>query len=401
MIARSIVLPIVLRRVAWALFLVAGSLAFGACSPGTNGTGDLLDAGALPDQSRFMTAPHAPFPQITDNGGPRLANPQIVLATYPGYAYSDHVESLGRWLATSSWLTTVGSEYGVGAGAFVSHVLLPDTAPPTITDAQVQSLLVRRIGDHTLPAPPSMTNDYVYFLYLPASTSLVDYFGMSSCNVFRGYHRSVENASLRFAYAVIFDCPPFLGVPEVPAIEYTTSHELIEAATNAYGDEPAMFLTDATEPASYTGGEVGDLCIGEAIEDSGYLLTRVWSNAAAAAGKAPCVPSEASAAYFNVSPSPNEVLELPAGGSQQVTITGWSTAPLSDWNISPVALGGSFTAGATLADMTINNGRSTTLTITVPAQTPSGTFSLILLSSLPVGGAPGDGHGWPIAVITQ
>jgi hypothetical protein len=118
------------------------------------------------------------------------------------------------------------------------------------------------------------------------------------------------------------------------------------------------------------------------VVEDGYSLPPVWSNAAVRAGSWPCLPAQAGA-YFNVSVSPDVTQAIAAGASITIPVTGWSTASMPAWTVTATTTGNGFTPTATLATSasSMNNGEATTLTITVPAGTPSGSLGAVRLHS--------------------
>src|SRR5262249_4656990 len=112
------------------------------------------------------------------------------------------------------------------------------------------------------------------------------------------------------SYAVLPRCSTGGGgLSQLAQLTVSTSHELIEAATDPQPDtEPAYQLTDTNHIgwAVVFGSEVGDMC--ELDSNAAYLPTgfpwivqRSWSNRAAAMGANPCVPAS-SDAYFYAAP---------------------------------------------------------------------------------------------------
>src|SRR5581483_7654270 len=135
-------------------------------------------------------------------------------------------------------------------------------------------------------------------------------------------------------------------------------------------------------------------------------LWSVWSNAAAAAGGSPCIPFPGSATYFNVSPSNPNVdwhvwnaapLVVPAGGSVQVTLTGWSKPVYGgSWTLfTQTPSDNPYALGASLNTTTMTQNGTATLTLTVPSGAVSGQIAYATVGSVHFG-APGNGSGlWP------
>ena len=176
------------------------------------------------------------------------------------------------------------------------------------------------------------------------------------------------------------------GLTAAGQLQITASHEFIEAATDPYpATSPGVVLSNAnTDPWGQVGGEVGDLCAyAPAVAQGDYLFTSVFSDRSAAAGDTPCTPFDG--AYYSVSATPGTMQVVRAGQSVTFTITGWSTRSTPPWNLyadafPPLYLT-PFTPEITLARDTIANGQTTTLTVTVPAGTPSQSGTLVYVGS--------------------
>jgi hypothetical protein len=294
-------------------------------------------------------------------------------------------------------MTAVGAEYGVNHGTY-SAKHLTETAPGTITDTQIVSLINARITDGTLPTPPSSGSNYVYMVFFPRTTTVNGGTGlgvMCGQSGALGYHAEGKHGTVSFAYAVIPDCTGKLG-----DITSTASHELIEAATDPYNaPRDGYFYDPSATDSPWTGAygdEVADLCeYGDDVFDGPWEVQRSWSMVEAAAGRSPCVPAPAGEVFTDVSPSPNAVVQVPAGGSATFTLTGWSSAPTAPWTIAAYdADYTDFSATASLSSDTIGNGGTVTLTLTAPASATSGQYGAVFVYS-------GQSNFWPVAIQVQ
>ena len=375
---------------------------------------DAAKSEAAADGSSFVTAPHE-LPSIPDMGGPVLSHATLVTVTFADDSERSFVEGLGAYLVTSPWLSVVGPEYGVGLGSSV-NVELTTVAPATITDSEIQGLVESLVGAGTAPepeagvvareilpitdggpfdaaldawdgggeaGPPVDMPEAVYMLYFPPTTT-VTLLGQPICDVSGGgyhYQTSLSSSGRAFAYAVITGCPGASKAELVQAI----SHELIEAATDPSAGDLAYAITDPSSPWSFIGGEVGDLCsfLAPQWTEGGYDgIQRVYSNASAADGRDPCLPS--SSPYYGTSLSPSAAQKVAPGGTATVAVSGWSTAPVPDWGLSAalyIASPPSFAPTFELSAATLNNGGSAILTISVPAGSSSGSTALGLVYS--------------------
>ena len=354
----------------------------------------------------FTPATHGTLPQLPNQGGPRLAHPQIVTVTFAGDPRRASFEAWAQWIATSLWLASVGAEYGVGLGAVAGAVQRPDAAPATWTSGDIEAYLGRGITDGTIPRPSGGLGDALYLVYLPSTTTatatFVDGITGVSCTDWLAFHGEAHASGLDFSYAVMADCGSASdALTPLEHIEQAASHELIEAATDAFPvTRPAWQLAvdhdDAWFSAFRFEVENGDLCEVPSLtwREAGFVAQRVYSNAAARAGSDPCVPADGSAPYFNTSASPATVLRLAPGASATLDLRGWSTAPTDDWQLTTRVVG-SVHPVLVFGARTLNNGATTTLRLTLPTGATSGVTTTVWLYSRH---AAGDYHAWPIVV---
>jgi hypothetical protein len=324
------------------------------------------------------------LPVLSDIGGPKLANVQVVSIFFSDDLEADGLATYTQTLIGSQWLVAVGGEYGVGAGSYVGTVHRTDPAPAAINDGEIVDLLFKGLADASLPQPAGGTAEALYMLHVPAQTQVT--LGTArSCVDFGGYHSSARRNGVELAYAVIAACGD-RSRSTFNQREIVTSHELIEAATDPFpANHPGIQLRDPTSPWLALGEEVGDLCqrgdnseIGSAA--AGVLAQRSWSNTAAVNERDPCVPALSDVPYFNVVTDAKTLLRIAPGKHQTVQITGWASAKTTDWGIraSP-SMPGEVTL-AVGADR-ISEGATTSLDITVPATAAVGTTLLMFVVS--------------------
>lgn len=359
--------------------------------PGDSGGPGDAAKDAAPDTG-WVEAPHS-LPIVTPNGGPVLSTPLLVTITYADDTNRAFEEALGAFMPTSTWLTTNGKEYGVGAGTS-ANVELPDDAPATIDDTGIQSLIASLITAGSAPDPLADAgadagpySQAVYVYYVPPTTN-VTYGSSTLCQISSGGYHFESSAQVNghtFAYAVVSPCPNGLPVAAPENLVWAASHEFIEACTDPYPlTAPGYVMLDPNQPWADIGGEVGDLCtfvFPQAAEGPYTALQRVYSNAAAKAGADPCRPSPGTA--FGADVEPQAFVSLAAGQSTTFQVTGWSTAPMAPWSVSayPYAVQGSASPTAVLGTTTLQNGETTTLTVTMPAGTAPGTVVDVYVTS--------------------
>jgi hypothetical protein len=395
-----------------ALALIAGCSGSDNTLPNGGDASASPDGGAPPDLFKPDQAqpppPHPMLPAADQHNGTILAAVNLVTITYNKqldgnpWPYQSWVERLGDWIVTSDWFKAVGNEYGVGPGTHLMKVRLDTMPPMMITDQGLEQLMITLIKAGTLPPPKG---DILYMIYMPPNVLVTNGIG-ASCTEFAGYHHAGFYGNARFTYAIVDDCT--FGDPD--ELTNTASHELIEACTDPYEDDPGYFL-DKSLPDPWGieyGQELGDLCEDQpTVRDSGFGLTRSWSNAAATAGQDPCVPDQ-DPNYVNVRVDPATAPSIAAGASYTFTIYGWSASGKAPpWDIRVAATssnsligggGGSFTLTELkpqLHGTTIYDNASVTLTITVPSTANSGDSGGFVIQS----GALH--HSWPIAFTVQ
>jgi hypothetical protein len=364
----------------------------------------------------FPTAPHTAYPQVPNLGGPVLAHPQLITVTFANDTRAPMLEAFAQWIVGSSWLATVGPDYGIGTGAVTGVAHRPETPPDMMASADIEAYLAAGVMDGSIPQPaaPATLADALYIVYYPSTTAItatfVDGIIKHSCSDFGGYHGEVRVNGLSFAYAAIPTCAGVIpGLTDLETTETIVSHEFIEAATDAAPiSAPAYQLRPDPTDAWYTAFEfeveVGDLCEVPSlfVREAGFVAQRIWSNTAVAAGGEPCLPVDPTLPAFGVTATPGDTQHIAPGASLDITLTGWSTGAVADWKLAaqffsnPGITGKR--VGASLGAMTLGNGGMATVHITVPAGAASGNQAgLIIISSH----TPDDGTIWPIAIDVQ
>ncbi len=369
------------------------------------GSNDAAPADAMPDA--FGVAAHTAYPQLPDLGGPRLAHPQIVTVTFANDPRAATFEAFASWIVTSDWLAAVGAEYGVGPGAVAGVAHRPETPMPMITSAEIEAYLAAGVMDGSIPRPANLA-DALYIVYYPSTTQITTTFvnGIvkKSCSSFGGYHGEVHANGQNFAYSAIPDCGGSItGLTAIETIEMIVSHEVIEASTDAAPiSAPAYQLRPDPTDAWYTAFEFevedGDLCEAPErfVREATFVAQRSWSNAAAAAGKEPCVPADPTSPAFGATVSPIGTQHAAAGATVDFAVTGWSSGPVADWRLTTQAR--SLLIHVKLDKASLNNGDTTMLHVTVPANAVSGsTVPIFLIASH----TAVDATMWPIAIVVD
>jgi hypothetical protein len=285
---------------------------------------------ATPETSTPWAGPaaHPAMPNVVDYGGPVLSSPVVQPVVFAGDAMQNDIAAFTSDLVHSTYWTAVSHEYGVGAIRGLPVAVANETAPSSLTDAQVQSWIAAKITSGLLPAPDGNT---VYAVFYPSGTTITRRIG-TSCTNFYGYHGQSTSASrAAYVYAVLPRCHDVLHT-DLANVTNSTSHELLEASTNPwFATAPAYASVDPAHAvwAIATGGatELGDMCA--LMPGAGYLqpsdlpyaVQRSWSNAAAAASHDPCVPAP-SGPYFNAAPVLPDMVTISLGSMGSLTTQG-------------------------------------------------------------------------------
>lgn len=263
--------------------------------------------------------PPPPPPQVVSSGGPVLAAPRVVPIFFAGEPLQSDLETFLAALAGSPYWAATTAEYGVGALAIAPSVVVAEAAPTAITDEEIRSWLAERT-DGLHDGWPAADPETIFAVVYPKSTS-IDVHGKKSCQAFDAYHlegTAADGGAL--VYAVLSRCVG--GAAALDEVTAAMSHELVEAATDPlYYSAPAFASADHDHAiwTAVTAGEVADMC---AFDDHAYaplvgdfVVQRSWSNAAALAGKDPCVPP-VEGPFLAAAPVLDDDVVLTGGGAK-------------------------------------------------------------------------------------
>jgi hypothetical protein len=302
-------------------------------------------------------APHPPPATVVSAGGPIMSAQKIVPVFFSGdddATVAQIRDFLGK-IQSSSYFATAGAEYGVGAATLLPEIDLAEAAATSTTDGEIEQWLQAKLqaGDGVFPAPDGNT---IYVMFYPTSTT-IDLVGFgTSCQAFGGYHADTMLGDGTIAtYAVIPRCAAEQGFSAMDLLTTSTSHELLEAATDPEpANDPAYDeLDDAhfyVELALLS--EVGDLCSFSpsgyaSYPDMPYKVQRIYSNQSALAGHNPCIPIPAGEVYFAAAPVLNDDVQvigpngpitmkgvnIDVGQSKTIDVDLFSDAPLGEWQV--------------------------------------------------------------------
>ena len=123
-------------------------------------------------------------------------------------------------------------------------------------------------------------------------------------------------------YAVAARCPAVSTFSaRSTSRTWAASHELAETVTDPdiVNNAWRLLYNPSTPWIAPFGGEIGDLCEGYPLRINNYVITALYSNAAASAGQRPCVPAPAGP-MFAATADPQQI-SLPEGPGVDVAIT--------------------------------------------------------------------------------
>jgi hypothetical protein len=305
------------------------------------------------------------MPHIIDYGnGPVVASPKFVpvfFASDDGTTPSQLTAFLSS-VASSSYWTTVVSEYGVGPATIATAVQLTaaDDPPATLDNSTISSWLANKLESNDPAFPPADANT-IYALFYPPGTSIT--FGGS---VQDGYHTFTEpldasHGNLQVPYIVVprLATSPVTWLPSIADfLTFATSHEMVESSTDPVGTSYALWDDDHAYWGLGGAQELADACENGSHPTAtlgSFTVARTWSNKASVAGLDPCVPAPAGEVYFNSAavfhdtvtfilqlgtselPVQAKGIHIPAGQSGVVQLDLFSAAPTSGpWTVSAV-----------------------------------------------------------------
>ena len=266
----------------------------------------VLPALGLSPIAVHAVSPVCASPKLSYFGGPILSQVQIVpvfwnsnvnaqvQANLPQF-YADVTQSTyWCWLREYSTPTQPLLPGTAVAGITLVPSHCPGSASCSLTDANVESELVRQVGLGVLPAPNANT---LYMVHFPPNIVLAGPSGAgTSCanNGFCAYHNTFMSGTNVYVYGCIMDeysggCATGCGA-DANGLQDTTdtaSHELVESVTDPY-----VGLDTANNYAYPCGwadnnnecGEIADICdagaAGDTITVSGrsWVVQEIWSN---------------------------------------------------------------------------------------------------------------------------
>ncbi len=237
-----------------------------------------------------------------------------------------HTDFLKKLTTSSFW--SVLNQYGIGSATVTAPAKIANAAPSQLTRANIVSLLTANASSWI--ANVDSTAFFVFYVPVGTTSEVIGCGG--------GYHSFAYINGQFIAFALVTGCDN----PEKVA-----QHEIMEGVADPFGlgygsigiDE--YIWTDLI--GNYQGVEIGDMCELENVtvtDIPGYTLQPIWSNAAALAGKNPCLPATSANTYFGAVPTLPTMLQsagghrdhgvvVPPGGSVTIPVKLFSNTPMT------------------------------------------------------------------------
>jgi hypothetical protein len=298
-------------------------------------------------------------------GGPLLHDAWLVTLTYPGVPGAAQLTALGDALPDSGWLRTVAGEYDAGLLGH-THFDVPLPAPATFTYLSQRMMIEGGLDAGWWTVPDAGVA--IWLVLYPTSTvpAILPPVPIAQ-------HFMDATGRVQAWVAPQFDAG-------VALYEELLAHEVVEAMTDpAIGVAPAWraSVTDPVEKAVWeTGAELADLCETLApLQADGFTLPRIWSNAAADAGRNPCNPVPSGTPPYAVVFGPTAPVQLDAGAQLQLVMPALSPEGASSWPLK-LTRTGDLSVGLQLDAMIATAGQSVTATVSAGAPGAKGTFFL-------------------------
>lgn len=357
-------------------FFVVGALtaAFFACSSEvddastTHDADTGVDAATPPEDAAPEAAARVaptPLPVIPNQGGPVLANPELVTITWAGDPIADDLEAFDQWWGTSDTWKTIMAEWGVGPAIYSGKTRLQTAAPATLGQDDIANLLLGGFADGSIPAP---NGSRIYMIYPPAGTVVTQEGGYQGCVTFQAYHLQIDvpatatAAATKAYYGVTPRCAETSGMTPLDYTTWGSSHEAMEAASDPQYDRPAWRI-DMQTLLTPELGENADLCAGQPTKVEGHQITRNWSNVAAKAGERPCVPAP-DGPMFGLFADPGD-LAIKPGETKTLTLHAYAASTYPAFAVGVYAADPELTA--TIDKEKARDGDDVTLTVTATA----------------------------------
>jgi hypothetical protein len=384
------------------------ALLVGACEPAlpTQNSRALPASAPAPSDAADGRLLARKLPRIEYRGGPFLRHPTPVTITFTNDdpKWVARLEQFGTMITRSAWWREVTAGYCakpddcIGEGSAAAPVQVEQVLPAEVRDTDIETLLLRLAKTGQLGA---VDEDTLLLVYLPRGVILVDAMTRYCSGRARALHRSVEIDGARIPFAILPRCG------DEAELTGSASHEILEATTNPFPAERGFAFMTGSAQSGFTaaGVEPVDPCglttmDGHWTTESGFVVQRAWSNAAAALAREPCVPARLERPYVMLVPREPAVRLAREGESVTLDLDASTAGLAKTWAISAFDLSGhqdhAQYVELLLDKSSIRSGESVRLTITARKKNPAQRSIVALVSTLGV-----HSHMWPLLVMMR
>lgn len=295
--------------------------------------------------------PPSTFPKAINEGGPVIKAPKVVAITFKNDPMAAQIESFTTKMGTSTYWTSVATEYGIGAITAKTPIRVNETAP---TSTNLDGIMTWLQNKFTTDAATFGTPDQstLYAIYYPSGTTISDGSLGTSCQQYGGFHFETSAKGQRIGFAVMPRCN-MPGQQDIDTLTVAASHEYYEWATDPFPQSaPAWSGVDADHYIWQRVflAELGDLCTLPGLgyikpADLGFTVQRMWSNKLSLAGHHPCAPTPSGETFFTAIPTLEETITNPdvggttkgvkvgVGQKKTIPVTIFADGPVSTVNL--------------------------------------------------------------------
>lgn len=341
----------------------------------------------------FTMAPHN-HPPLLINLSKLPAKPlRLVSIVADNYRNHSRLAQFGKFVAHSQWLSSLETAYPPAAGApndpapiVIKVPSVPNTLTAEGTIGKFQDFVFKTARAHGIHKNANVQT--IYVMYIKCNKDGPSSFGMGDGFPCVGHHPQFVRHRMFGSVdedAALFSVSDSLAVSmgnqqgSFGGNTHAASHEISEAYTDSTGvgnwgipaSDPTRPYLDAPPWVRKSGFiESADMAFGDhwyetnpATSDT-YDFTRVYSNFRSKLNRDPSVPRNPNP-YYNVS-TRTGWFRVAAPDARTITVTGWSTAPIGDFNVTmSIAQSGGPAHCVLPADktFTIHNGQQRQITV--------------------------------------
>jgi MYXO-CTERM domain-containing protein len=331
------------------------------------------DVSAAPP-SAHLRAGLAPVPAATAahlmyQGGPMIQHAKIFLIFYsPGYQYKDQLVKFYTGITQSAYIDMLQeydqTNYKIRRGSYLGLFEDTNTNPASITTVHPQTYLNGLITAKKVPAPD---DDTLYMMYFPSKIDpdMPGQGGGPSCvnnGQFCAYHSSYAIGTQNVYFGVMpdtpDDCTPGCGPAGFIGLTDVSSHEMVEAMTDAdVGQNNVAWYDD-------TNGEIGDICATGSTETAvvdTWTVQKEWSNELNS-----CVATNPKYTVNDFALTADATVTVPQGGMATANVSLTKVAGMADTVALTATASTGLTASFTPASASSDGGKSTVTIMASP-----------------------------------